>query len=93
MTRSVLVVALPLAALLLGGLSQVAPASAGELSQPAPHQVKQAPPPPHDPNKKNDGDACKAADECQPHHSCEKVGDQQVCKAPPPRRLPPGAVT
>lgn len=56
-------------------------------------QVSEPPPPPHDPKKKNDGDACKDKSECQPHHSCTKVGDTSVCKAPPPRRLPPGAVT
>lgn len=56
-------------------------------------QVSEAPPPPHDPKKKNDGDPCKDASECQTHHSCTKVGDKNVCKAPAPRRLPPGAVT
>lgn len=50
-------------------------------------------PPRYDPKKKMPGDACKSADECQAHHTCEKVGDHQVCKAPPPPRLPPGAVT
>lgn len=49
--------------------------------------------PPHDPKKKNAGDACKTSDECQPHHTCTKVGDKSVCKAPPRPSLPPGAVT
>ena len=49
--------------------------------------------PPHDPKKKNAGDACKSSDECQPHHTCTKVGDKSVCKAPPRPSLPPGAVT
>jgi hypothetical protein len=49
--------------------------------------------PPHDPNKKSAGDACKTSDECQKHHTCTKVGDKSVCQAPPPARLPPGAVT
>lgn len=48
---------------------------------------------PVDPNKKMPGEACKSSDECQRHHSCEKVGDKSVCKAPPPPKLPPGAVT
>jgi hypothetical protein len=49
--------------------------------------------PPHDPNKKNAGEPCKSSDECQKHHSCAKVGDKNICQAPPPPRLPPGAVT
>jgi len=93
MLRSVNVVSLFSAALLSGALlgasAQLASAHASDLgSQPA-RPVKE----PHDPKKKNAGDVCKSADECQAHHTCEKVGDQQVCKAPPPRRLPPGAVT
>ena len=46
-----------------------------------------------DPKKKLPGDPCKSSDECQLHHSCEKVGDKNVCKAPPPPSIPPGAVT
>lgn len=46
-----------------------------------------------DPKKKMPGDPCKNADECQRHHTCEKVGDKNVCKAPPPPSIPPGAVT
>ena len=56
--------------------------SASQVKQPAP-----------DPNKKNPGDPCKSSDECQSHHSCNKVGDKNVCVAPPRRELPPGAVT
>jgi len=48
---------------------------------------------PNDPKKKKPGDECKSADECQRHHSCEKVGDKNVCKAPAPHKLPPGVVT
>jgi len=55
--------------------------------------VSEMAPPPHDPKKKNPGDTCKSSDECQIHHSCVKEGDKSVCKAPPPRKLPPGAVT
>lgn len=51
--------------------------------------VKQPPP---DPNRKKAGEPCKSSDECQRHHSCEKVGDQTRCQAPP-SKLPPGAVT
>ncbi len=51
--------------------------------------VKQPPP---DPNRKRAGEPCKSSDECQRHHSCEKVGDQTRCQAPP-SKLPPGAVT
>ena len=65
----------------LGATSSVPPASASEAAMP------------HDPNKKNAGDPCKSSDECQKHHTCAKVGDQNVCKAPPRPRLPPGAVT
>ena len=53
-------------------------------------QVKEPAP---DPNKKSAGQECKTADECQRHHSCEKVGNKSVCKAPERPRLPPGAVT
>lgn len=49
--------------------------------------------PPPDPTKKKEGEPCQSAAECQPHHQCNKVGDKQVCQAPPPPRLPPGAVT
>lgn len=51
------------------------------------------PAPQYDPKKKLPGAACKTADECQKHHTCEKVGDKQVCKEPPEPELPPGAVT
>lgn len=52
-------------------------------------EAKEAPP---DPSRKKAGEACKSSDECQKHHSCVKVGDQNRCQAPP-SRLPPGAVT
>lgn len=93
MQRSVNVVSLFSAALLSGALlgasAQLASAHASDLgSQPA-RPVKE----PHDPKKKNAGDACKSSDECQPHHSCVKNGDKSVCQAPERSRLPPGAVT
>ena len=78
-------------ALLVGVLTGAATPRAA--AQPVAQALSEPPPPPHDPKKKNAGDVCKSADECQAHHTCEKVGDKQVCKAPPPRRLPPGAVT
>lgn len=53
------------------------------------HAVKQPPP---DPTRKKAGEACKSDDECQRHHSCVKIGERNVCQAPP-SRLPPGAVT
>ncbi len=81
-----------LAGVLLGASSQRATAQESAVAELAPQAVSEMRPP-HDPKKKNAGDVCKSADECQAHHTCEKVGDQQVCKAPPPRRLPPGAVT
>lgn len=62
---------------------------AGQIATP----VSEPPPPPHDPKKKKEGEACKSSSECQVHHTCTKVGDSSVCKAPPPRQLPPGAVT
>lgn len=80
----------------LGSASSISPAHADTLqSLPSPslQPVKQGPPPPHDPTKKNAGEACKSSDECQKHHTCAKVDDQMVCKAPPRRQLPPGAVT
>jgi hypothetical protein len=49
--------------------------------------------PKYDLKKKLPGAACKSADECQQHHTCEKVGDKKVCKEPPEPQLPPGAVT
>src|SRR5262249_18551636 len=78
----------------LGATSSVSRADA-LLSLPAPsmHTVGAAAQPPHDPNKKNVGDPCKSSDECQKHHTCAKVGDKNVCQAPPAPRLPPGAVT
>jgi hypothetical protein len=73
-------------ALLVGVLTGAATQrAAAELVQPAASEMKSRPP---DPNKKNAGDPCKSADECQAHHTCEKVGSQQVCKAPPPRAVP-----
>jgi hypothetical protein len=48
---------------------------------------------PIDPKKKMPGDACKSSDECQNHHTCAKVGDRNICQAPPLARFPPGAVT
>jgi len=49
--------------------------------------------PPPDPTKKKEGEPCKTSAECQPHSRCNKVGDKQVCQAPPEPTLPPGAVT
>lgn len=66
----------------LGATSRVPPAHAGAAVQE-----------PLDPKKKKAGEPCKSSDECQKHHRCVKVGDQSVCQAPPPPRLPPGAVT
>lgn len=60
---------------------------------PAPQRLGAAARPAYDPNKKNAGEPCKSSDECQPHHTCTKEGDKSICKAPPPPRLPPGAVT
>ena len=86
-------VAVLAAALFVGGVaagvSQAVPVSADQGAVP----VGATAPPQYDPKKKMPGDACKTAGECQAHHTCEKVGDHQVCKAPPPPRLPPGAVT
>ena len=48
---------------------------------------------PMDPKKKKPGDECKAAEECQRHHSCTKQGDKSVCTAPPRPKMPPGVVT
>lgn len=59
---------------------------------PAAGDVESVKQPPPDPNRKKAGEACKSSDECQRHHSCEKVGDQTRCQAPP-SKLPPGAVT
>lgn len=81
---------------LLGTLSAPSPARADALLLPAGSPaipVGATARHPHDPNKKNAGDACKSSDECQLHHTCTKVGDKSVCQAPPPDRLPPGAVT
>ncbi|MBL9003903.1 MAG: hypothetical protein JNJ46_06635 [Myxococcales bacterium] len=77
---------------LLGASVQHASAhgrAVGELGPQPARPVKE----PHDPKKKNAGDACKSSDECQPHHSCVKNGDKSVCQAPERSRLPPGAVT
>lgn len=87
-------------ALLVGTLLGAAPHSSrasAEVTQgvtvPAAQSRGATAQPPHDPNKKNAGEACKSSDECQKHHTCAKVGDKSVCQAPPPPRLPPGAVT
>ncbi|MCW7469580.1 hypothetical protein [Leptospira kanakyensis] len=48
---------------------------------------------PIDPNKKKVGEECKSSDECQKHHECTNNGEKNVCTAPPPPKLPPGAVT
>ena len=48
---------------------------------------------PFDPNKKKVGEECKSSDECQKHHECTNNGEKNVCTAPPPPQLPPGAVT
>ena len=80
----------------LGALLRSAHADSPRLiSAPAEHAgaVSEAPPPPEDPKRKKAGEPCKSNDECQKHHSCAKDGDTSVCKAPAPRRLPPGAVT
>ncbi len=37
---------------------------------------------PIDPKKKKAGEECKAADECQRHHSCVKTGEKSICTAP-----------
>lgn len=98
MTRSLFLVALLSSALSVGGwlglAAQAAPAHAQTLTwtgQAIPAGA--GPSPQYDPKKKLPGDVCKSADECQKHHTCEKVGDKQVCKEPPPPPLPPGAVT
>lgn len=96
MQRSMNVAALFSAAVLcgavLGASSRPAPAWADQERAPTATRASQAAEP-YDPKKKNPGDPCKSADECQPHHSCVKVGDKNVCQAPPRPRLPPGAVT
>ena len=98
MQRTLQIIAVSSIALFAGGLlgaAQLASAladvdpGAGSAARPAGAQYR----PPPDPKKKMPGDPCKTSDECQQHHSCEKVGDQMLCKAPPPPRLPPGAVT
>jgi hypothetical protein len=80
----------------LGATSQVSRASTdsilGVTGQPAQRQ-SQSPAPPLDPKRKKPGEACKSPDECQRHHTCAKVGDQNICQAPPSHSLPPGAVT
>ncbi len=76
---------------LIGTASHMSLAHADMAREPA--QAKSEARPPHDPKKKNDGEACKNASECQPHSSCVKVGDKSVCQAPPRPQLPPGAVT
>lgn len=60
---------------------------------PAAKRASQVKEPAPDPTKKQAGEPCKSSSECQPHHSCAKVGDKHVCKAPPRPQLPPGAVT
>lgn len=45
------------------------------------------------PEEENPGEPCKSSDESRPHHSSVKVVDKNACQAPPPPRLPPGAVS
>lgn len=84
-------------ALMLGGLlgaaSRVSHASPAHSAVEAGAMPASMAKPAYDPKKKMPGDVCKSSDECQMHHTCVKVGDKQVCQAPPPPRLPPGAVT
>ena len=87
-----------LAGAVLGAAPQASRASADVtqgVTGPAANSLGATARPPHDPNKKNEGEPCKSSDECQKHHTCAKTqdGDKSVCKAPPPPRLPPGAVT
>ena len=80
----------------LDKMSSASPAHAdGLLTLPSPNMqpAGATAQPPHDPNRKKAGEPCTSSDECQRHHSCAKVGDKNVCQAPPPPRLPPGAVT
>lgn len=42
----------------------------------------------HDPKKKKAGESCKSSDECQKHHSCDKIGAKSVCTAPEPLNIP-----
>lgn len=80
----------------LGASSPVAHAQTDALQEgtsPSANAVSESPPPPNDPKKKNEGDECQKSSECQKHHTCVKDGDKSVCKAPPRRVLPPGAVT
>lgn len=91
--RSALLSAALLSGALLGALSSGSLAHAEVVAPAGGLTAVSEAPPPHDPKKKNAGDACKSSDECQVHHTCVKDGDKSVCKAPAPRRLPPGAVT
>jgi hypothetical protein len=79
----------------LGSAASVSPAHADAAlgSGSAAHPASEAAPPPPDPSKRKEGEPCKSSDECQKHHTCTKVGNQSVCKAPPRPSLPPGAVT
>ena len=87
--HAVLVSGALLAGLWLGA-ARVAPVHAGATSELEP---KKEAAPVYDPKKKKPGDACKSSDECQKHHTCAKVGDKNVCQAPPRPPLPPGVVT
>lgn len=72
---------------LLGGAPQVARVHASVVSDPTATLPRgEAAQAPIDPKKKMPGDACKSSDECQKHHTCTKVGDKNVCQAPP---MPP----
>ena len=100
MLRSLRAVAIFSSALLLGAFlgtaSHASPVHADAIAGvggPSVQSAKEAPPPPNDPNKKKEGEACKSSDECQKHHTCTKAGDHSVCQAPPRPPLPPGAVT
>ncbi|MFO0576408.1 MAG: hypothetical protein U1A78_20580 [Polyangia bacterium] len=100
MLRSLRAVAIFSGALVLGAFvgtaSHASPVHAGAIAGvngPSAQSAKEGPPPPNDPNRKKEGEACKTSDECQRHHTCTKVGDNSVCQAPPRPRLPPGAVT
>lgn len=80
----------------LGGLTAaVSPAHAEAAlgSGAAVSPVSEPAPLPLDPKKKKEGEPCKSSSECQRHHSCAKVGDQSVCRAPQRPSLPPGAAT
>jgi len=80
----------------LGAASQVSPAyadAAPGVTGPAAQGLSEAAEPAPDPKRRKAGEPCRSSDECQRHHTCAKVGDKNVCQAPPRPRLPPGAVT